>query len=877
MKPALPRLVCWLIRLAAPSPGADEILADLADDYDGGRARRSRWWLTRETTSIVWAYAVKPATRAIDLAPLWVRDLQLTFREVRRGPAALLATSGTLATGLLAVLLTLGLAHTLLGRQVSTVHGDALRRIGSLDQRDRPSFRLSFAEVETIRQHLRDFADVTSVNMQPAVLRVRGADLQTLVEVVDGQYFSLIGTRARAGRSLLGTDDRANAPPAIVVTQTFADLHLGGVQRAVGASIDLNGHAFTVVGIAQAIGSSSFLGASVDGWIANAHADAVLNRDWRTNVENRWFSVFARPTSVDSWDQTRPAMEARLGAASTVLAQRYPEYWRLRRLQASPATVLTGTPRDSATLLVSVLAGLAILILVTAAANVAGVLLSRAAVRQRQIAIHLSIGSGRAAMVRRQLIEGAFLGIVSGVVAIGLYAWARKSLAEITLLPTLTLRLELPLDSRLLLVILGLGTTAGIALALGPALWTTRIEVFDSLKDGMRTSGDRRSGRLRRVLVSAQICLSLILTVGAVLFARSLSALNEVDLGFPRERLLAMDFDLEPSAPPSEQLPILARQALSRTQETPGVAFAAMSNRAPVDQSTPSTQVRGSWAIDAVIPDVTFYLATDHYFETVGVPIIAGRPFTSSEAESGAPVVIVIETLARRLASDHDVLDRSIYLNDETTPLRIVGVAKESKYRSLSESSRPHLYRPTPPALGLTLLFRTNSDPRAALRAVQHTLDGVGPGLVGFFPRTLDDHLAIELLPTRAAVAAASTLGTVALGLSAVGLYGLVSWFVTVRRREIGVRVALGASPQDVLRLVGREAVSTALPGLLFGLLACGALATLARGALFGVGPLDRLALLSGLVTIAAIVGLASYVPVRRALRVDPSAALRGR
>jgi hypothetical protein len=237
--------------------------------------------------------------------------------------------------------------------------------------------------------------------------------------------------------------------------------------------------------------------------------------------------------------------------------------------------------------------------------------------------------------------------------------------------------------------------------------------------------------------------------------------------------------------------------------------------------------------------------------------------------------VIVNEALARQLAGAGNVIDRSILLGDEATAVRIVGVANNSKYRSLSESARPHLYRPTPATLGLTLLVRTNSEPRAALLALQNMLDDVGPGLVGFFPRTLDDHLAIEYLPARASAAAAGALGTLALCLSAVGLYALISWFVALRRREIGVRMALGASSRDVLRLVGREAISTIMPGLTIGLLMCAGLTMLARNAIFGVGPLDFVAFLSGLGSIAAIVALASYVPARQAIRIDPGVALK--
>jgi predicted permease len=377
------------------------------------------------------------------------------------------------------------------------------------------------------------------------------------------------------------------------------------------------------------------------------------------------------------------------------------------------------------------------------------------------------------------------------------------------------------------------------------------------------------------VLVSAQVCLSLTLVVGATLFTRSLDALATVDVGFPRDRLVALDFDVEPTQLAISELPALAQEALTRVSQLPDITSAAMANRAPIDQSTPGVEVRARAGDTATIGDVGFYLATDRYFETVGLAIVAGRAFTASEARSGADVVIVNETLAERLWPRGDAAERSLYLVAEARTVRVVGVARNSKYRTLSESARPHLYRPTPPTLGLTLLARTSGDPYQTLGMIQRTLDGVGPGLVGFFPRTLDDHLAIDLLPTRAAARAATALGALALILSTAGLYGLVAWFVELRRREIGVRMALGASPSSVRSLIVRQALRTAIPGMVAGLMLASIFAIVTRSALFGVQPLDPIALGVGLAALAVVVGSASYLPSRRATRVDPASALR--
>ncbi len=803
------------------------------------------------------------------MGQMWMRDLRLVIRGFRRGPFAALGAAAMLSSGLVALLLTAGLANTLLFRQVSATHGDALRRIAAIDRQGRSSLRLSYIDLQLIRQHVDAAGVVTLVNMQPVVIRVERDSTQTMVEVVDGQYFAVTGTEVVIGRTLVAPDDQPGSDATVVISESFWRRRFGSSPTAMGKVIHLNGQPFAIVGVSRALGSSSFLGASVDAWVTTAHADPLLTRGWRTDVTNRWFTGFVLSRTTES------EIESRLKAATADLVWQHSEAWRERRLQTADATVVTGSQRETVTMLARILGGLGLLILATAASNVGGVLLARATATRRQAAIHLAVGSGRAAIVRRQLMEGAILGVAGGIAAVALYVWIRNSVAEIALLPTLGLRLELPLNGALVVTTLMGGACAGFLLAIGPALWASRVELAEAMRGSeIRTSGGRGLTRMRRLLVSTQVGLSLVLIVGAALFTRSLEALIDTDLGFARDRLVAMDFDIEPSGPSTSELPALGREALRRAQTTHGVVSAAMSNRAPVDASTPMVQVSADRG-GASARDVSMYLATAGYFETVGIPIVAGRAFTEAESEMTAAVVIVNETLAAQLWPAGDALDRLLYITKEGSAARVIGVARNSKYRSISEASRPHVYRPTPPALGLTLLARTSAHPRQTLSALQNTLDRVGPGLVGFFPRTLDDHLASELLPTRAAATAATALGALALPLSAVGLYGLVSWFVELRRREIGVRMALGASAREIRILVVRQALSTAIPGMFVGLVMAGVLATLARAALFGVGPLDPSALAVGVVSLTIVVIAAAYGPTRRATRIDPAKTLR--
>jgi predicted permease len=665
------------------------------------------------------------------------------------------------------------------------------------------------------------------------------------------------------------TDDRQGADRVAVISQPFWRDRFGSSANALGQVIALNGTSFIVVGVADVLGSTSFMGASVDVWVPLAHGDPLLNRGWRTNANDRWFTGYLLPASSVA------EADARLAPAARELVRLYPDPWRERRLQTVPGMVLVGNQRRTAVMLAAILAAFAALILVVASANIGGLLLARAAADKRAAAIHVSLGSGRYAVARRLLLEGAALGLIASALSIAGYAWIRTWFASIAVLPTLALRVELAPSSSIFFAVSMGGVFAGATLAISPALWATRIDAADALRDGgSRATGGHSLARTRRALVAIQVALSLALVVGAALFSRSLDALMNVDTGFDRSRLVAMDFDVEPSSVPQADLPALAREALARVSVLPGITGVAMSNRAPIDQSTPTIEVRAGDGA-STIGDVSMYLATPDYFETIELPLLAGRSFSAAEADGSADVVIVNESLATELFPRGDAIDRVVTLVAGEKRVRVIGVARNSKYLALAEPTRPHIYRPTSPRLGLTLLARTSGDPYEALRVIQLTLDGIGPGLVGFFPRTLLDHVEIELLPTRAAGAAARWLGALAVMLAAVGLYALVSWFVEVRRREIGVRMALGASARDVRSLIVKQALVAALPGFAIGVILAMTLAVLARSALFGVTPLDGVALGVAIAALVFVVLAASYLPSRRATRVDPATVLR--
>lgn len=872
----LERLVRSMLARALPDRIAGEAADDLFEDHRRLRDTRgpvtAALFLVREAASLLGAIVTVAMFRFVRSLALVRRDLAHAVRAVLRRPGSSLGAVLMLAAGLAAVTVSSGLTSTLLFRPISSRYPDEVRRLVSADRTGRTRLAFSEVELEQIRASLPDTATVATANLQPVVLRIGDTDSQLLAEVMGGRYFDVIGLGMLHGRPLLEADAAAGAPPLIVISERLWRQRFARDPSVLGTDIRLNGRAFTIVGVTAGASTSSLLGGSVDAWITLAHADAMLDRSWRTNPDNRWWTTLVHLSPGAGTAQFQAALER----ATAALATRLPDPWRERKLITVPGTVLAGSQRGAAVTLSLVLTVFAVLILVAAAANVGGLFLAAAAADRGRAAIQLAIGSGRLGILRRHLLEGGLIGAAAGVAALVLYAWIRIQLADVALLPTLALRLDLPLTLDVIAITISVGALMGGLLALGPALWITRLDVAQTLRDGPgRSTAGAGLSRARRILVAAQVAISITLLAGATLFARSMDTLDTLDVGFPRDGLIAMDFDLEPSAPAAAMLPALAREALDRANAVPGVVAAAMSNRAPIDSSTPAVSVELPGSTARPTDDVTFYLATERYFETVGLRLVQGRGFTADEVAREDAVVVVNETLAGRMWPDGDVLERALVLQPEGRTVRVVGVARDSKYRSLSEEQRPHLYLPTAPAFSRALLIRTQDDPRRAMLAVQSALDLVGPGVVGFFPRTFDDHLAIDMLPTRAAARASVVLGALALVLSAIGLYGIVMWFVAVRHREIGVRVALGATANDVRWLVVRQALSAAAPGLVIGLLMAIALTAFGRSLFVGIGSVDAGSLALASTALMAIVMISSYVPSRRATNVDPAIVLK--
>jgi predicted permease len=520
------------------------------------------------------------------------------------------------------------------------------------------------------------------------------------------------------------------------------------------------------------------------------------------------------------------------------------------------------------------------LVLLIACANIAGLLVARAAVRRRETAVRQALGAGRARLVRQWLTESVLLSCLGGAAGLLLALWANDLVVSYAS-GTPVASLDLRLDYRVLAFTSLTSVGAGIAFGLAPALQASRLDIVTALKteDALARAGSRRS-RLRAAFVTAQVTLSVVLLVCAGLFIRSLWKAHAIDPGFRVERALTVPVDLGLLRYKSEEGRAFYRELLARVSAQPGVESASLVRFAQLGFSFAQGQVfaEGRAAGGGEGTSAGFNIVGPDYFRTMGTQLVRGRDFTEADRGGAPGVAVVNETLAATLWPGEDALGKRVGFEGAAGPfLEVVGVARDGKYRSLGDRSRPYIYRPLMQSYEprMTLVVRTSGDPRALAGPVREQLRGLDPNLPVADVRTLEEQFDLSLLPARVAAWTLGGFGLLALALAAIGVYGVVSYTVAQRTREIGVRMALGAGRADVLRLILGEGLSMVGVGLCLGLLLSLALTRVLGGFLYGVSASDPLTFVGVPALLGAIALVAGYLPARRAARVDPLVALR--
>jgi predicted permease len=550
-----------------------------------------------------------------------------------------------------------------------------------------------------------------------------------------------------------------------------------------------------------------------------------------------------------------------------------------RSAAAKPIGLVPGAGRGPVAAFFGLILGVVGLVLLITCANIAGMLIARATAREREIAIRLAIGAGRARLIRQLLAESVVLFALGGAAGLLLATWLTRILSATRLPIPIRLDLDFAPDLNVLVAGMAVALVTGLVFGLVPALQASRPDLVGALKREA-ASGRGRAGRTRRIFVAGQVALSVVLLVSAGLFLRSLQQAAAIDAGFDPTNVDIVAFDLSIDGYDEDRGLVFIDDVLSRMRDRPGVRGAALALDLPLDLGSHGYPVfPEGWnaAAGASGMGAAYNVVSEEYFETLSIEIERGRSFEASDREGSRPVVVVSGTFAEQAWPGENAVGRRVRRTADSEWMTVIGVAADVKNQMLSEEGEPMIYYPVRQRYSPSAILVVRGDAAAGRMtdAMLATLRDIDPALSLDPPQQLEAYTAIGILPQRIGAIVTSSLGVIALLLSAIGVYGVIAYMVSQRTREIGIRVALGASRADLVRLVLRGGMTLTLPGLAIGVLLASGVGRVMRGFILGVAPGDPLTfLLMPAILLAAIV-LASIGPATRASAVEPLKALR--
>jgi putative ABC transport system permease protein len=826
-------------------------------------------------------------------------DARLALRSLRKSPGFTAIVVGTIALGIGANAAIFGLIDQVLLRPLPVADPgrlvvlDAPGPFSGHSSTTSPTLTpVSHPMFEGLRDRTTGLAGAFAHRETDIHLAVGDQAENATADLVSGAFFQVLGVQPALGRLLSPDDDRAGAPPVVVLADRVFRARFGGDPQVIGRTVHVNSHPMTVVGVAPPGFHGVEVGAAVDVFVPLARQPEVLPTgttilgSWRT----RWLTVMARLAPGVSRAEAQTAANvvyAQLlqeDAATVVSSQteRSRREFLAKRLALLPGARGTSGLREETRTPLLALMGMVALVLLIACANVANLLLARGSGRQKELAVRLALGAGRARLLRQMLVESLLLSAFGGALGLVLAAWTGRALIAALPFGEAARTLSAEPDLRVALFALALSVLTGLVFGLLPALQATRLPVGPALKSEARgASGAPAQFRFRRALVVAQIALSLLLLVGAGLFTRSLANLRTQDPGFRTERLVT--FRVDPSLSgyePARRLAVLDRLREALLAE-PGVRAASLADTPLLANSDNSSTVlvEGYTAREDEDMNPNFNRVGPDFFATMGMPLLRGRDLTDADRLGATKVAVVNETFARYFFGNADPLGRRFgRARDKVADVEIVGVVKDSQSMSLRETPPRFVYVAAAQQAGLgemTFYVRTAGDPAQLAARVPGLVRGVDPALPVTNLRTMQAQIRESLAVDRMAAALSAAFGLLATVLAALGLYGVMAYAVSLRTREIGIRMALGALRGDVVRMVLRDVGVLVAAGIALGLPAGYGLGRLIESQLFRMTARDPLAF--GIATAALVLAAlaAGYLPARRATRVDPLTALR--
>ncbi|MFY9730835.1 MAG: ABC transporter permease [Candidatus Acidiferrales bacterium] len=740
-------------------------------------------------------------------------------------------------------------------------------------------FPFTYPDFESMRDGQQSFVGITAANIAPMSLTGKGKPERVWGMVASANYFDLLGVRPILGRGFLPEEDtKPGGAPVAVISYRLWQTHFGANPDVVGQTLEINQHSYTIVGVAPAVFQGSQTGLRSEIWIPIMMEEQLMPQgDLLHDHHYFWLTALGRLKPGVRPEQAQEEMTLRLKRE----AKNYPEEHKghdsvsVYPLWRNPF----GANQFLSTLL-PMLMTIAGLVLLLACANVANLMLVRSVARRREIAIRLSLGANRWRLVRQLLVESLILALAGGLVAFAITLWSAGTFMKFVPKTDFPISLGMRVDHTVLLATIVISVLTGVIFGILPALRASGEAPIAVLKeDTGSASGGMRKARLASALVVAQISLSLLLLICAGLFIRSFMSAQQINPGFNAHNVLIATYDLFTGGYSEASGVEFDRQLVAKLQAQPGIQSVALSSRVPLGFGGGSTAVNPEGYVSQANESMETQVAivTPNYFQTLQIPLVKGRDFTPQDTKSSQRVVIVSETFVNRYWPNQEALGKQ--LNSDLTHewFTVIGVARDSKVNGLNEKPTPFLYLPQYQVYRATMiaLARTNGDPLAAGKTVEKTIHELNADLVVFDITSLELREQIASFGQRVAGTFVGAFGLLALVLAAVGIYGVTSYTTRQRTHEIGIRMTLGASKRDVLRLVLGHGLRLTLIGVGLGLAASFALTRFLTSLLLGVTSTDALTFSSVALLLCAVALFACFIPARRAMRVDPMVALR--
>jgi putative ABC transport system permease protein len=810
-----------------------------------------------------------------------IKDLRYGLRTLRKSPGFTLVAVLSLALGIGANTAIFSLVNAVLLCPLPIENPERLVSLNyGSEKGGSPGPIFSYLNYRDLRDRNNMLDGLISYRLAPVSLSHDGNNERAWGYLATGNYFEVLGVKPALGRLLTPEDDKAEgAHPVMVISYDCWQKRFAGDPKVVGRSVSVNARSFTIIGVAPPGFQGTEIVCLAEMWFPIMMLGDIVK--WGQDLWDRGGQSYLVQGRLKDGINMAQA-EASLKGVMSQLAHEYPNDNGGNTIMLSPPGFFGSWYRGPILGFASVLMFAAGFVLLLACLNLANLLLARALERRKEIAIRLALGAGRMRIVRQLLTESLLLSCAGGTIGLLLAYWLMKVATAFKPPMDLPIAMELRMDHRVLIFTVASSMLTGLIFGLLPALKSTRPNLAPTLKDEIPTGNPRRSF-LRSGLLVSQVALSLLLLIGAGLVLRGLLRAETINPGFTPRNAIMMFFDLGLQGYDASRTKNFKQQLLERVRALPGVQYAGLADYIPFDGLTRGRNIHAEGRpLDRGMdpPSALMGSAGPGFLQAFGVRLLQGRDFTATDNATKKSVAVVNESFARRIWMGESAVGKRFSLWHGGPLIEVIGVIQDGKYESLNDEGRMFFYTNLEDdkggnGLSLSLVVRTPNDPRGMIAAIRREFEQLDSTLPVFNVKTMAEHMNFPLIPARAAAALLGSFGLLAMIISAIGLFGVMSCSVNQRRHEIGIRLALGAQPCNILGLIAGQCLRLTLIGLVLGLAGALALTRALSPFLYGVSAVDPQTFILISLLLSCVALLSCCLPAKRAMRVDPLIVLR--